>query len=307
MRTTFIRTLCELAEADERIWLLCGDLGYSVLEVFAERFPNRYVNVGVAEQNMTGIAAGLAHCGKTVFTYSIANFPVMRCLEQIRNDVCYHNLNVKVVAVGGGLAYGAQGYTHHGVEDLAVTRVLPNMTVVAPGDPVETRLATQAVARHQGPCYLRLGKANEPVVHEADPPFELGRAIPVRAGTDVALISTGGMLKAAMTTADLLAERGLSAQVLSMPTVQPLDTAALAELARLHRPIVTLEEHAEGGLASAIAEALVMVDVPFRLLPIRLGRSPISGAGSQAQMLAACGLAPDQIADRVSAWLNHDG
>src|SRR5438874_9377638 len=143
MRTAFVDTLCELAERDDRIWLLCGDLGYSILERFADRFPERYVNVGVAEQNMTGVAAGLALCGKVVFTYSIANFPVMRCLEQIRNDVCYHDANVKVVAVGGGFAYGALGMTHHATEDLAVLRALPRMTVVAPGDPVETDAAVR--------------------------------------------------------------------------------------------------------------------------------------------------------------------
>src|SRR5262249_54572532 len=161
----FINTLCTLAGQDERVWLLTADLGYSVLERFAARFPDRYVNVGVAEQNLIGIAAGLARCGKVPFVYSIANFPTLRCLEQIRNDVCYHEGNVKVVAVGGGLAYGAQGYTHHGVEDLAVLRVLPGMTVVAPGDPVETRLVTEAIARHPGPCYLRLGKDREPILH----------------------------------------------------------------------------------------------------------------------------------------------
>ena len=132
MRNTFIDTLCELAAEDARVWLMCGDLGYSVLERFADRFPNRYINAGVAEQNLTGVAAGLALSGKIVFTYSIANFPIMRCLEQVRNDVCYHNLNVKIVAIGCGFAYGAAGYSHHGAEDLAVMRTLPNMTVVAP-------------------------------------------------------------------------------------------------------------------------------------------------------------------------------
>jgi transketolase len=145
VRTTFINTLSELAATDERIWLLTGDLGFSVLEAFHAQFPNRSVNVGVAEQNLTGVAAGLASCGKIVFTYSIANFPTIRCLEQIRNDACYNELPVKIVSVGGGFAYGPQGYTHHGLEDLAVMRALPNMTVVAPGDPIETELATRAV------------------------------------------------------------------------------------------------------------------------------------------------------------------
>ena len=193
MRTAFINTLNELASRDERIWLLCGDLGFSVLEPFAKSFPNRYVNVGVAEQNMTGVAAGLALSGKIVFTYSIANFPVIRCLEQIRNDVCAHNLNVKIVSVGGGFAYGSAGYTHHGTEDLAIMRVLPNMTVLAPGDPVETRLLTVAATEQPGPCYLRLGKAGEPTIHTSEPEITIGKAIILRQGGDGTLISTGGM------------------------------------------------------------------------------------------------------------------
>src|SRR5438046_10077781 len=146
MRTSFIETLVQVAERDPRLWLLTVDLGYSVLEKFSTKFPDRYLNAGVAEQNMVGVAAGLAMTGKVVFVYSIANFPTLRCLEQVRNDVCYHNLSVKIVAVGGGVVYGPLGYTHHAVEDLAIMRTLPNITVVAPGDPVEVRLATRALA-----------------------------------------------------------------------------------------------------------------------------------------------------------------
>jgi transketolase len=290
VRTTFIKTLGELAEADDRIWLVTGDLGFSVLEVFAERFPRRYLNVGVAEQNMTGIAAGLARSGKVVFTYSIANFPTLRCLEQIRNDVCYHKGDVKVVAVGGGYAYGAQGYTHHGVEDLGIMRALPGMTVVAPGDPVETRLATRAIAAHPGPCYLRLGKAHEPVVHTSEPEFRLGRAIPVRSGRDATIISTGGMLREAVAAAGRLAEGGIDAAVLSMPTLKPLDTDAILSAARNTRAIVTAEEHSiTGGLGSAVAEILAESGVPVRFrrfgVPDRLNHT----VGSQDYLLRQLG------------------
>src|SRR3989442_15702127 len=177
MRGAFRAAICALAAADERVWLLTGDLGYTVLEGFRERFPDRFVNVGVAEQNMTGVAAGLALSGKIVFTYSIANFPILRCLEQVRNDVCYHKANVKIVAVGGGLAYGALGSTHHATEDIAILRALPEMVVVAPGDPQEAEAATRAIAEHPGPCYLRLGRAGEPHVHRQKLSFQLGRAI----------------------------------------------------------------------------------------------------------------------------------
>src|SRR5437870_10062036 len=153
MRAAFFKTLLDLAERDERINLVVGDLGFGVIEPFARRFPDRFLNAGVAEQNMTGIAAGMALSGKISFTYSIANFPTLRCLEQIRNDVCYHDANVKIVSVGGGFAYGAMSVTHHAMEDLGVMRCLPNLTVIAPGDPVETRAATRAVVAHKGPVY----------------------------------------------------------------------------------------------------------------------------------------------------------
>lgn len=257
MRNAFIQTLCQLAERDPRIWLLTGDLGFSVLEAFAERFPDRFINVGVAEQNMIGVATGLARCGKVVFTYSIANFATLRCLEQIRNDVCYHQANVKIVAVGGGFTYGAAGYTHHGVEDLGVLRILPNLTLVAPGDPVETRLATRAIVDWPGPCYLRLEKTGNPTVHVVEPAFHLGRAIAVRPGRDVTLISTGGMLPETLATASRLAIEGIEARVLSMHTLKPLDAGAVLQAARETRAIVTVEEHRViGGLGSAVAEVL---------------------------------------------------
>src|ERR1700679_3509777 len=174
MRGAFFRTLMEVAEHDNRVFLLVGDLGFGVVEPFVKKFPDRFLNVGVAEQNMTGIAAGLALSGKIVFTYSIANFPILRCLEQIRNDVCYHNANVKIVSIGGGYSYGSLGMTHHATEDIAILRALPGMVVVAPGDPIETEAATRAVTEHDGPCYLRLGRAGEPNIHSAGIKFHLG-------------------------------------------------------------------------------------------------------------------------------------
>lgn len=310
MRTAFIEALFAAAEHDERIWLLTGDLGYSVLEPFARRFPERYVNVGVAEQNMTGVAAGLALTDKVVFTYSIANFPTLRCLEQIRNDVCFHGANVKIVAVGGGLAYGPQGYTHHAVEDLAVMRALPNMTVLAPGDPVEARLATRAVVDWPGPCYLRLGKANEPVVHRTEPRFEIGKAITVREGTDVTLISTGGMLKTVADAAMLLGDRGISAHVLSMPTVMPLDESAVRRAATTTALVCVVEEHGRvGGLSDGVARCLaatpasagrfLTLDVPAMLAT--------ASVGSQSYLTARAGLSADAICDRVLRWLDRAG
>ena len=166
MRTAFLTTLFELAKHDERIMFVTGDLGYTVVEPFMNELPKQFLNAGVAEQNMTGMAVGLALSGKIVFTYSIANFPTLRCLEHIRNDVCYHHADVKIVAIGGGFAYGAMGASHHATEELGIMRMLPGITVMAPGDPVEAAHATRAVVEQSGPCYLRLGKAGEPIVHK---------------------------------------------------------------------------------------------------------------------------------------------
>lgn len=299
MRTAFVEALCALAAHDERVFLVCGDLGYSVLERFRDSFPKRFLNAGVAEQNMTGVAAGLALAGHVVFTYSIANFPVMRCLEQIRNDVCYHGLDVKIVAVGGGLAYGSQGYTHHAVEDLAVMRVLPGMAVLAPGDPIEARLAARAALARRGPCYIRLGKAGEKVVHSVEPSFAPGRAIVLREGTDVALLSIGGVLPMVVAAAELLVREGRSVRVLSLPWLEPFDRSAVESAARETSLVVTVEEHGAGGLASAAAEVIASTDARARLLPVRLSREAIHVAGEQEGLRAQQGLSSDAIAATV--------
>jgi transketolase len=297
MRSAFFRALLRLAERDERVHLIVGDLGFGVVESFAQRFPNRFLNAGVAEQNMTGVAAGMALSGKIVFTYSIANFPVLRCLEQIRNDVCYHNANVKVVAVGGGFAYGSLGATHHATEDLSIMRSLPRMAVVAPGDPAEAEAATQAVAEHEGPCYLRLGRAGEPRVHREEIDFQLGKAIRVREGQDLTLISTGGLLETAVQVAELLVHVGFEARVLSMHTVRPLDEDAVLAAARDTRAIFTLEEHSvTGGLGGAVAEVLAEcreTPVTFK----RLGLPPAfsSVVGSQEHLRQKHGLSADAL------------
>ena len=305
MRKAFIETLCKLAQKDERVWLLTGDLGYSVLEPFAAAFPGRYVNMGVAEQNMTGVAAGLALSGKIVFTYSIANFPVMRCMEQIRNDICYHNLNVKIVAVGGGVAYGPAGYSHHATEDLAMMRVLPNMTVLAPGDPVEARLATRSATAHEGPCYLRLGKGGEPVLHRADPSFEIGKSITLREGKDLSIVSTGGILHEAMSAAGILARQGLDAAIISMPSLQPIDGPAILALCKKGGPILTVEEHGPGGLGSAVAEIVANSDTTARLISLKLKPEHYTATGDQKYLRSLSGIDARGIADTVLETLRQ--
>ena len=257
MRSAFIEAVCRAARKNPQLWLLTADLGYSVLESFAKSFPDRFVNVGVAEQNMIGVAAGLALSGKKVVTYSIVNFATMRCLEQIRNDVCHHGADVKIVGVGGGYAYGTQGHTHHGIEDLSVMASLPNIDVVVPADPVESRLAADLVLGTNRPVYVRLGKAGEPDVHHKDPPFRHGRVIRLREGSDALIIAIGGLVEEAADAAGELERRGLSVAVWSCPWLCPFDDDALRDAARSFPVIVTAEEAVEtGGLGAVVARGI---------------------------------------------------
>lgn len=287
MRTAFLKELFELAKTDPRIVFITGDLGFTVVEPMMQELPAQFLNAGVAEQNMTGIAAGMAMTGKVVFTYSIANFPTLRCLEQIRNDVCYHSANVKIIAIGGGFAYGAMGATHHATEELGIMRMLPNMIVLAPGDPTEARAATRAVVEHRGPCYMRLGKAGEPVVHPGAIDFHIGKAIRLREGADVTLISTGSSLQTAAKAAAALAGQGIETRLLSMHTLRPLDEAAVLAAAHETKAIVTLEEHSVmGGLGTAVAEVLAEQSdalVPFHRIGLPPAFSPHIGTQEYMQ------------------------
>lgn len=254
MRTAFIQQLVHEAAFNEKIFLLVGDLGYSVVEPFAQKFPDRYLNVGIAEQNMTGIAVGLAQEGYNVFTYSIGNFPTLRCMEQIRYDVCYHQASVKIVAVGGGYAYGPLGVSHHTTEELGMLRTIPNLNVIAPADPVEARKITTMLCASAEPSYLRLGKAGEPVIHQSDDAIQWGKFIPVLTGKDTVVLSTGAMLKHCYDTITI-SKSGFG--LVSVPFIKPLDLAALAQIAEQYTRIITIEEHQRsGGFGSAILEGL---------------------------------------------------
>lgn len=308
MRTAFIEALSEMAAEDPRVTLIVGDLGFGVVDNFAKRFPDQYINAGVAEQNMSGLAAGLAMAGKVVFTYSIANFPTLRCLEQLRNDVCYHKTNVVAVAVGGGFSYGSLGMSHHATEDLAILRSLPGMTVIAPGDPLEAKAATRAVAAGVGPVYLRLARAGEPLVHRRPIDWRIGKALAIRHGNDITLISTGSMLPIAVSAADALAAYGLSVEVLSMHTIKPLDTDAVLDAARRTRRIVTLEEHSVlGGLGGAVAEVLCESDVRnIRFKRIGLPSEFSKQVGNQEYLRKIYGLDVDSVVRSVYQLWNKD-
>ena len=265
MRNETIAALTSYATANPDVMLLTADLGYSVLEQFADALPGQYANVGVCEQAMVGIAAGLALSGKRVALYSIANFPTLRCLEQLRNDVCYHNLPVTVISVGGGLAYGSGGYSHHALEDLGIMAMLPNMAVTCPADPHEAEELLPQLMERRGPAYLRLGRAGEPVLHEANTSVTLGKAVTLRCGSDIALLATGPILGRALAAADELAGRGISASVVSFPAVSPLDGDCIAALAASHHALLTIEEHsASGGFGSRVADLLMASGTPIR-------------------------------------------
>jgi transketolase len=254
MRTAFITQLIEEAKTNEKIFLLVGDLGYSVVEPFADLFPDRFLNVGIAEQNMTGLAAGLAKEGYNVFTYSIGNFPTLRCLEQIRYDICYHNLSVKIVSVGGGYAYGPLGASHHTTEDLAVMRVLPNMNVCAPADPIEAKEATSLFSKLLQPGYLRLGKAGENILHSHSTIKDITKVLEIRSGQNTAILSTGGILSEAK---NFIALNKLNWGLFSIPFIKPIDKDGIEFICKKYNTIFTIEEHQlSAGFGSAILESV---------------------------------------------------
>lgn len=258
MRTNFINQLIEEARRNEKIFLLVGDLGYHVIEPFAEEFPDRFLNVGIAEQNMAGIAAGLAMTGYNVYFYSIGNFPTIRCLEQIRNDIAYHQANVKVVSVGAGYAYGSLGATHQATEEIGALRVLPNMVVATPGDPLEARAITKISASYDGPMYIRLGKAGEKTVHSEDSiDLKIGDICSVitREGNQTAVFACGNILDAAL---HQINEENLNYDLYSVPFVKPINKKQLINIVKTHPAgLITIEEHQKScGMGSAIVEIL---------------------------------------------------
>jgi transketolase len=277
-----------------------------VLERFRDEFPNRYINVGVAEQNMIGIASGLALSGKIVFVYSIANFPTLRCLEQIRNDVCYHNLRVHVVAVGGGLSYGSLGYSHHGIEDIAIMRSLPNIIVASPGDPNEARVITELLSQVEGPSYLRIGKSGESNIHRILDTFSVGKSIELCKGTEAALISTGSCLDLSYEVANRSNSLGISTGLYSFPFLKPFDVDRLLEIALSTKHIITIEEHKEGGLGTIVAEILATNNISCKLSICRIPDTHLLKIGNHDYLREQSGLTVEHISNIVYEYqLSH--
>ena len=304
MRIAFVETLIERARQDKSIFLVTGDLGFSVFENFRKEFSNRYLNAGVQESNMMGMAAGLALSGKTVFTYSIIPFTTLRCIEFIKNDVCAHNANVKIVGVGQGYSYSIYGHTHHAIEDVGALRSLPNLRIIAPGDPAESRAATYAIATTPGPFYLRLGKKGEPAIHQNPLSFVIGKGIVVHDGADVALFASGGMLENAALARETLIAQGISTALVSMPTIKPIDAELIREYASRARVFLAIEEHnIIGGLGSAVAE--VLAESPHNPHFKRIGIPDVFGMriGSQDYMREQVGLSVHHIVEAAKTLL----
>lgn len=307
MRDTFVKTLIEIAKENKNIELVTGDLGFGVLKPYWEQLPDQFTNAGIAEQNMTTMAAGMALEGKTVFTYSIGNFPTIRCLEQIRNDCAYHNANVKIVCVGGGFVYGSLGMSHHATEDLALLRSLPGVVVMAPGDLVEAECATRAIAKYPGTCYLRLGRGGEKRIHDKIDNFEIGKAIKINDGEKVAIFSAGAIFDEAQEACKLLNKEGINPALYTFPTIKPIDKDVILKYASEFDYIVTVEEHnIVGGFGSAVAEVMAEMRNKKAML-IRIGLNDIysSIVGSQKYLRDQYGMSATKIAQKVMDVINN--
>jgi transketolase len=307
VRNEFVGGLVELAQQDERVLLLTGDLGYTIVEPFADRFPDRFLNVGVAEQNMVGVATGLAEAGFVPFVYSIATFASMRGYEFIRNGPLLHELPVRIVGVGAGLDYGHNGVTHYALEDVAIMRTQPGLTVVAPADPDQAVAALRATAGVRGPVYFRLGKESNPL-DGVDGPFELGRATVLGEGADVAIVALGTMAREALAAADALAARDVSAAVAVVASVSPPPLDDLGDLLERCPLALTVEAHyLNGGLGSLVAELVAERGLDCRLLRRGVDVVPRGLTGTPRSLLRAFGLTADQLVEAVVGELQPVG
>lgn len=300
MRTAFINTLLRRAKKDRNIFLLTADLGFKLFDKYRETLPNQFVNMGVAEQNMVSVAAGMALSGKKVYCYSMVPFLVMRAFEQIRVDVCNHHLNVTLVGVGGGLSYGFEGMTHHGFEDIAVMRSLPGMTVTAPGDPIECEAIVEESFDYKGPMFIRLGANNNPAIHKKGTEIKIGKGVVVREGTDACIVGTGSMLRFGVELVDNLNDNEVNASYVSMHTVKPLDDLLLRDLAGKYRAIFTIEEHSKiGGLGSAVSEYLLEIGYGGKFRRIGLPDSYCNEIGNYDFLRDKTGLTPEKMTEEI--------
>lgn len=308
MRNAFADEITKLAGENSKVVLLSGDIGNKLFNAFKDQHETRFMNCGVAEANMVGVASGMALSGLRPVTYTITTFMTARCFEAIKLDVCYHKVPVVIVGVGGGLSYASLGPTHHAFEDVAILRVLPGLAVVSPADPWEVRAALRAALQRNGPVYLRIGKKGEPTLHTAIPDFEIGKAISLRAGHDVTLLANGTITPNVLAAAELLAAQGISAEVINMHTIKPLDETCLQQVFSRRKMVVTVEEHSLiGGFGSAVAEwAADHGPFPVTLRRIGIPDRFIHEAGGQKYARKQINLHPEGIAARVAKELGNE-
>lgn len=301
MRYAFVKELVKQAKKNKNIILLTADIGFSVFEEFAKKFPNQFINVGVAESNMTGLATGLALSGKIVFIYSIAPFVTLRIVEQIRNDICLHNAHVVIIGSGSGLSYSNAGPSHHAIEDLAIIRSLPNITILSPADPIEARWATQTAIKLLKPVYIRMGKRGEPILHNNKQKLKLGKGTVLLTGKDYAIFATGNIVANALEASLKLKKLKLEGTVISMHTIKPIDKNLILKYAQEYRYIFTIEEHTIiGGLGSAVAEILAESNkLKARLKRIGINDTFTHKAGSHAYVRGLHNLTPEKIAQTI--------
>jgi transketolase len=296
MRASFIRTLAEIANTDPRIMLLTGDLGFMAIEPFSQAFPERFLNIGVAEQNMVGVASGLAEAGYIPFCYSIAPFAALRPYEFIRNGPVHHQLPVRIVGVGGGFEYGTAGPSHHAIEDIAVMRALPGMTVVAPADAPQTANALRATWNLPGPVYYRIGKDDQTVIPGLGGRFSRGRAETLRQGTDLLIVTTGSVSMEAVTAADVLSAEGVSVGLMTVASIQPGPVDDLVEAMAGVRAVVTLEAHVlTGGLGTLVAEIIADHGLRCRLRRMAVFSGACPQSGSTAYLHQVHGLSANDV------------
>lgn len=302
MRNHVIDKITELASEDERIMLVSADLGYNVVNKYAQKFPDRFINVGIAEQNMASIAAGLALEGNLVFTYSIGNFPTLRCIEQIRNDICYHNANVKILAVGGGFAYGDLGMSHHATEDIAMMRALPHMRVYVPADELEALACLEEAMRMEGPAYIRMAKGKEEKHHKDNEHLCVDKLLPIVSQTraQISIVAVGTVLSEAIELAELLRQESIMAQVFSSPSVKPLDEQSILELSQRCKLLVSMEDHnVIGGLGDAIASVLSERCSHARLLKVGLNDTFTDVVGDQNYLRNYYGISAERVKEKI--------
>jgi len=301
VRDAYIAALYDLAKDDSRILALVADNGAVVYDKYRQDFPGRFLNFGISEANMVSVAAGLASCGKVPFAYTISCFITMRAFEQVRNDVCLQKMNVKLVGIGAGFVYSNLGPTHHAIKDIALMRTLPDMTIFSPADPLEARYATIAAAEINGPAYLRLSTGGTPKVYEQDYEFKLGRGVTLKEGSDVAIIATGGILHEVLQAQEELKKMGISARLINIHTVKPLDEEIILKAADETGAILTVEEHSIfGGLGSAAAEVIAENNkAPVKFKRLGLNGVFAQGYGSYQDMKEMNGLSKKHIVKAV--------